>query len=43
MPYQQQTAPVIDWYRRSGARVVSIDAVGSLDDVGQRALLALRS
>ena len=41
--YQQQTAPVIDWYRRSGARVVSIDAVGTLDDVGQRALLALRS
>jgi adenylate kinase len=40
--YQEQTAPVIDWYRRSGARVVSIDAVGTLDDIAQRALLALR-
>ncbi len=39
--YQRQTAPVIDWYRRDGARLVSIDAVGSTGDVLQRALAAL--
>jgi adenylate kinase len=39
--YQRQTAPVIDWYRRDGARLVSIDAVGSTDDVLRRALNAL--
>jgi len=39
--YQKQTAPVIDWYRRDGARLISIDAVGSTADVLQRALGAL--
>lgn len=39
--YQRQTAPVIDWYRRDGARLVVIDAVGSTKDVLQRALNAL--
>ena len=39
--YQRQTAPVIDWYRRDGARLISIDAVGSTTDVLQRALVAL--
>lgn len=39
--YERQTAPVIDWYRADGARVVSIDALGSLDDVQHRALQAL--
>jgi adenylate kinase len=39
--YQRQTAPVIDWYRNDGARLVSIDAVGSTDDVLNRALKAL--
>jgi adenylate kinase len=39
--YQRQTAPVIDWYRRDGARIVAIDAVGSTKDVLQRALGAL--
>jgi len=39
--YQRQTAPVIDWYRRDGARIVAIDAVGSTRDVLQRALGAL--
>ena len=41
--YQKQTAPVIDWYRNDGARLVSIDAVGSTNDVLQRALEALGS
>jgi adenylate kinase len=41
--YQRQTAPVIDWYRHDGARLVSIDAVGSTDAVLNRALKALGS
>jgi adenylate kinase len=40
--YQEQTAPVIDWYRRNGTPLVQIDATGPLDDVTQRALEALR-
>jgi adenylate kinase len=39
--YQRQTAPVIDWYRRDGARLISIDAVGSTTDVLNRAMTAL--
>ena len=39
--YQRQTAPVIDWYRSDGARLICIDAVGSTDDVLKRALFAL--
>src|SRR5688500_17517544 len=39
--YQRQTAPVIDWYRNDGARLVSIDAVGTTDAVLNRALNAL--
>ena len=39
--YQRQTAPVIDWYRNDGARLVSIDAVGSTGDVLRRAMMAL--
>ena len=39
--YQKQTAPVIDWYQRDGARLVSINAVGSTTDVLNRALGAL--
>lgn len=39
--YQRQTAPVLDWYRTHGARVVTIDAVGSQDDVTSRAMKAI--
>lgn len=39
--YQKQTAPVIEWYRRDGARLVSIDAVGTTTEVMNRALRAL--
>jgi adenylate kinase len=39
--YEKQTAPVIDWYRREGARLVSIDAVGTTTEVLNRALTAL--
>jgi len=39
--YEEQTAPVLDWYRRNGARVIVIDAVGGVQDVTNRALRAL--
>lgn len=39
--YRRQTAPVIEWYRRNGARLCSVDAVGALDDVTRRALACL--
>lgn len=39
--YQRQTAPVIDWYSRDGARMLTIDAVGSTNDVLKRTLTAL--
>jgi adenylate kinase len=39
--YHVQTAPVIEWYRQDGVRLVTIDAVGSLDEVLHRARQAL--
>jgi adenylate kinase len=39
--YEEQTAPVIEWYRAHGPRVVVVDAVGSFDEVGARAHRAL--
>lgn len=39
--YQAQTAPVFDWYRKRGTRVVSVNAVGDVQDVTSRALKAL--
>jgi adenylate kinase len=39
--YKAQTAPVIDWYRTHGVRVVPIDAVGTPDEVRDRVLGAL--
>ena len=38
--YRQQTAPVIAWYQARGG-VTTIDAVGTVDEVFQRALKAL--
>ena len=40
--YQRQTAPVVDWYRSDGTRMVAIDAVGTTDEVLDRALRTLR-
>jgi adenylate kinase len=40
--YDRQTAPVIEWYRSDGARMVAIDAVGTTDEVLDRAMGALR-
>lgn len=39
--YQTQTAPVFDWYTRNGTRVLTVDAVGSVEDVTRRALRVL--
>ena len=42
--FQQQTAPVLQWYRShefTGARVVHVNAVGAVDLVTQRMLKAL--
>jgi adenylate kinase len=39
--FTAQTAPVFDWYRNNGARLVVVDANGSVGDVTQRVLYAL--
>ncbi len=36
--YRAQTLPVLDWYASNGAKVCKIDAVGSVDEVTQRAM-----
>ncbi len=41
--YREQTAPVLDWYRKNGARVVAIDAVGPKEDITERVLRELAS
>lgn len=39
--YDEQTAPVLDWYRRAGNTVAVVNAVGAVNDVTSRALRAL--
>ena len=39
--YETQTAPVFDWYRRKGTRILTVDAVGTVSEVTQRARRAL--
>lgn len=39
--YQEQTAPVVAWYRASTTPIISIDAVGAPDEVEARMLAAL--
>lgn len=39
--YMRQTEPVLEWYRRNGTRIATVNAVGSQDDVTRRALSAL--
>jgi adenylate kinase len=41
--YREQTAPVLDWYRGDGVRLVTIDAVGTPEDVTKRALRAIEA
>ena len=40
--YQEQTAPVIDWYANHGANMVRVDALGTLEEVEARVHAALR-
>ena len=40
--YAAQTAPVFDWYKKAGAKIAQVNAIGSVDDVTTRALSALR-
>jgi len=39
--YDEETAPVLEWYMRNGDQVAVIDAVGSVEAVTARALRAL--
>jgi adenylate kinase len=39
--YDEQTAPVLDWYTNKEHSVAIVNAVGSIDDVTRRALRAL--
>ncbi len=39
--YDEQTAPVLDWYRTHGGKVVVVDAIGDVGDITARALEAL--
>ncbi len=39
--YQDQTAPVIDWYAHHGANMVRVDAIGTLEEVEARVHTAL--
>ena len=39
--YDEQTAPVIEWYRGSGVPLEHVDAKGAVDDITARALAAL--
>lgn len=39
--YEEQTAPVLEWYRQNGANVAVIDAVGGVDEVTARIMKAL--
>lgn len=39
--YREQTAPVLEWYRRNGARVVTIAAMGDIHEVTARVVRAL--
>ena len=40
--YHTQTAPVLEWFRTNGVKIVPIDAVGTPDAVTSRAMAALR-
>jgi adenylate kinase len=39
--YDEQTAPVLGWYKQNGDKVVVVNAVGPVDDITARALRAL--
>jgi adenylate kinase len=39
--YDQQTAPVLDWYRKDGAKVAVVNAEGAVEEITKRILKAL--
>lgn len=39
--YKRQTEPVLQWYAGNGVRVATINAVGTVDEVTERAIKAL--
>jgi adenylate kinase len=39
--YDEQTAPVLQWYKRNGTRMEIVQAVGTVDEVSTRALRTL--
>ena len=39
--FEQQTAPVFEWYRANGTHVATVDATGTVEAVTERALHAL--
>jgi adenylate kinase len=39
--YEQQTAPVIEWYRQHGSAIHSVNAIGDVHDITERSLAAL--
>lgn len=39
--FTAQTAPVFEWYKRNGARLVTVNANGAVNDVTQRVMHAL--
>jgi adenylate kinase len=39
--YDTETAPVLDWYKRSGDKVVVVNGAGTVDDVTRRVLQGL--
>lgn len=41
--YDNETAPVLDWYRRNGQRVAVVNALGPVEEITARSLEALRS
>jgi adenylate kinase len=40
--YDAETAPVLDWYRKNGDKVVVVNAVGAINDITARALEGLK-
>ena len=40
--YDDETAPVLDWYKNNGDKLAVVNAVGAVDEITRRALGALR-
>jgi adenylate kinase len=40
--YDAETAPVLDWYKKNGDKLVVVNAVGAVEDITKSALAGLR-